>query len=236
MAWIRALLAILLVLAVLVAGLCFGLHAYGASDLPDDLEPNRYRASSDLRALYLAVEADGIDDVPRLNPVSVWGYWLWHFSGGQRERLGAQLRLLGHAGHSLVARQEAPQAGAARWHPTNLAATIHVSRQWRLDRMVDTVLAESGFGRNATGIEQAAQAWYGHPLDELVAEERLLLIALLKGPSYYDPACHPDRFAERYRWAIAQVGWSDPDAALARARARLRALPCPTPAPTPTIP
>ncbi len=224
MAWIRAFLGTLMVIVALVVGLCFGLHAYGASGLPDDLEPTRYRATPALRALYLDVEAGGIDEVPRLNPVSVWGYWSWHLSGRQREPLGSRLRLLGHAGRALVVRQT-PPANAARWHLTNLAAAVHVSRHWGLERMVDTVLAEGGFGRDARGIEQAAQAWYGRPLANLVSEEHLLLIALMKGPSYYDPCRNPERFAQRYRDVAARAKGLDPDTALQRALVRLQADP-----------
>lgn len=227
MAWLRATLGTLLVVATLILGLCFGLHAYGASGLPDDLDPNRYRATPALRALYLDVEAGAIEDVPRLNPVSIWGYWLWRYWGRQREPLGHQLRLLGHAGRALVIRRDAGQSAATHWHLSQLAATTHVSRTWSIGRMVDTVLAESGFGRNATGIEQAAKVWYGRPLRDLVPEEELLLIALMKGPSYYDPACRPERFANRYRHLAAKADGFDADTALARALARLSKQDCP---------
>ena len=234
MAWIKSLLVTLLVLVALLVGLCFGLYAIGASQFPDDLEPNGYRAAPELRALYRQVETGDIDDVPRLNPVSVWGYWLLYVADPQRGPLDDQLRLLGHAGRSLVMRQ--PPARGARWHLANLAATVRVSRHWEMDRMVDTLLAEGGFGRNTTGIEQAAQAWYGLPLGDLVAEERLLLVALMKGPSYYDPTCFPERFATRYRWAVAQTGMADPNAASVRALARLRPQPCPASVGAPAIP
>ena len=224
MAWIRSLLVTLLVLVALIVGLCFGLYAIGASQFPDDLEPNGYRAAPELRALYRQVEMGGIDGVPRLNPVSVWGYWLLYVADPQRAPLDGQLRLLGNAGRSLVMRQ--PPARGVRSHLANLAATVHVSRHWEMDRIVDTLLAKGGFGRNATGIEQAATVWYGRPLADLAPEERLLLIALMRSPSYHDPACHPERFAKRYRWAAAQVGGFEPDAALQRALARLLPQAC----------
>ena len=216
MAWFRALLGTLLVLVALVLGLCFGLHAVGTSGLPDDLAPSRYRAPPDMRALFLRIEAGEVDNVPRLNPVSVWGYWLWHGDDRRREPLAAQLRLLGHAGRMLATR-ESSTVSATRWHLINGAASVHVSRHWSADDMVGTVLAEAGFGRNARGIEQAAQAWYGRPLADLVPEERVLLIALMKGPSYYDPVCRPERFADRYRHLATKAGGFDADTALSRA-------------------
>jgi hypothetical protein len=224
MAWVKSLLVTLLVLAALIVGLCFGLYAIGESQFPDDLEPNGYRAAPELRALYRQVETRGIEDVPRLNPVSVWGYWLRQVSDPQRGLHDARLRLLGHGGRALVMRRS--PARGARWHLANLAATVRVSRHWEMDRRVDTLLAEGWFGRNATGIERAATVWYGRPLADLAPEERLLLIALMKSPSYYDPACRPERFAERYRWAAAQAGGFEPDAALRRALARLSPQTC----------
>lgn len=225
MAWLRALLVTLLLSAALVVGLCFGLYAMGASQLSGDLAPSRYHVPPEVRALYLKVEAGDVDHVPRLNPVTVWGYWLWHVSGKQREPLGAQLQLLGHAGRTLATRESS--SASARRHLAHLAASIHVSRHWNVEDMVGTVLMESGFGRNTRGIEQAAQAWYDRPLTDLAPGEQVLLIALMKGPSYYDPVCRPARFADRYRGLAAKAGASDADAALRRALARLSRPDCP---------
>ena len=100
--------------------------------------------------------------------------------------------------------------------------------------MVDTVLAEGGFGRDARGIEQAATAWYGRSLADLAPEERLLLIALMKGPSYFDPVCHPQRFADRYRQVARRAGHPDTDRARRAALARMLPSACPAMrAPTP---
>ena len=226
MARIRALLGTLLVIAGFVVALGFGLYAVGASDLPEHREPNRYRAKPDLRALYLDVEAGGIEDVPRLNPVSAWGYRLWQLSGWQSASLDSQLGLLSRAGRSLSMRQAHPTHGL-RGHLLDSAAAIRVSQDWPLERMIDTILAESTFGRGAKGIEQAALAWYGRPLDDLVPEERLLLIALMKGPSHYHPVCRPERFAQRYPWAAKRAGFADAGSALRAALARMRPSACP---------
>ena len=226
MARVRAILGTLLVVAGFVVALCFGLYAVGASDFPDYRQPNRYRAKPDLRALYLDVEAGGIEDVPRLNPVSAWGYRLWQLSGWQGAPVDSQRGLLSRAGRTLAMRQAHPTRGL-RGHLLDSAATIRASRDWPLERMVDTILAESTFGRGAKGIEQAALAWYGRPLDDLVPEERLLLIALMKGPSHYDPVCRPERFAQRYPWAAKRAGFADAGSALRAALARMRPSACP---------
>lgn len=106
-----------------------GLYAVGASDFPDYREPNCYRAKLDLRALYLDVEAGGIEDVPRLNPVSAWGYRLSQLSGWQSASLDSQLGLLSRAGRTLAMRQAHPTLGL-RGHLLDSAATIRASRDW----------------------------------------------------------------------------------------------------------
>ena len=60
--------------------------------------------------------------------------------------------------------------------------------------------------------------------DEVI---ELLLIALMKGPSHYDPVCRPERFAQRYPWAAKRAGFADAGSALRAALARMRPSACP---------
>ncbi len=61
------------------------------------------------------------------------------------------------------------------------------------------------FGKNAYGIESAAQTYFGKPATELTPPEYTLLIGMLKGPSYYDPIQHPDRALRRRDVVIDQM-------------------------------
>jgi penicillin-binding protein 1B len=53
-------------------------------------------------------------------------------------------------------------------------------------------------GRRAVhGFGLASQFYFGKPLGELNLQEVALLVAIVRGPSYYDPRRHPDRALER---------------------------------------
>ncbi len=76
-------------------------------------------------------------------------------------------------------------------------------------------------GQAIHGVASGAEFWFGRDLDELTVEQTALLIALVKGPSYYDPRRHPQRATERRNLALAMLhatGLID-DAEHGRARA-----------------
>jgi membrane peptidoglycan carboxypeptidase len=97
----------------------------------------------------------------------------------------------------------AKRGGSVRHHAAEIAKTVTISRSWSLQQTVDTILAKSYFGRDAYGLEAASRAYYGLPAVRLNAEQSLTLIALMRSPSYYDPACKRERFERRYLQAAA---------------------------------
>ena len=103
---------------------------------------------------------------------------------------------------------------------------VIVSRHWSRDQVLDTLLDQSWFGRDAKGIESAAVAYYGVPAAELRPEESLALVTLMRGPSYYDPSCRPERFAHRYWLAAAKTKLDSEPQSLEKATNRLRSIPC----------
>ncbi|MGW0610361.1 transglycosylase domain-containing protein [Streptomyces sp. NPDC002788] len=78
-------------------------------------------------------------------------------------------------------------------------------------------LNTSYYGRGAYGIQAAAQAYYGKNADKLEPSECAFLAALLKGPTYYDPAgndgidkaatadANRKRSEARWRWILEQM-------------------------------
>lgn len=47
------------------------------------------------------------------------------------------------------------------------------------------------------GISAGAEFWFARPLKSLTVEEQAALVAIVKGPSYFDPRRHPQRTRER---------------------------------------
>ncbi|MFJ4538442.1 transglycosylase domain-containing protein [Streptomyces tibetensis] len=66
--------------------------------------------------------------------------------------------------------------------------SIKVGTKLSKDDILQGYLNTSYYGRGAYGIQAAAQAYYGKEADDLEPSECAFLAALLKGPTYYDPA------------------------------------------------
>ncbi|MGP3950147.1 transglycosylase domain-containing protein [Streptomyces sp. 7N604] len=90
---------------------------------------------------------------------------------------------------------------------------IKLDREKSKDEILTGYLNTSYFGRNAYGIQAAAQAYYGKDSDELTTAEGAYLAALLNAPSAYDVSAHPDNRARaEARWnyvldGMVKEGW-----------------------------
>lgn len=83
--------------------------------------------------------------------------------------------------------------------------SVQIERNFTKNEILELYLNVAYFGRNAYGIESAAQTYFGKPAAELTPPEYTLLIGMLKGPSYYDPILHPDRALGRREVVINQM-------------------------------
>ena len=218
---VRWLLAIPLALILLYTVLCMGFYLAGARHLPDRLEPARWQATPEIRAQLLQVQAGMApgDTLPRLDPLTFIPRLMYHADPDARD--DAFLRRWSLL--SSAARQRYPRHLHMRnisRHGVEIALAIRLSREWTTDEIVDTLLAESFYGRCSFGIEQAAQAYFGRSAAQLRPQESLALIALLKGPSAYDPDRNLESFRQRYATVAETLGqrgedWSA-DVVLAR--------------------
>ncbi|MDX3641447.1 transglycosylase domain-containing protein [Streptomyces sp. MB09-02B] len=90
---------------------------------------------------------------------------------------------------------------------------IKLDREVTKDEILEGYLNTSFFGRNAYGIQAAAQAYYGVDADELTAEQGAYLAALVNAPSMYDVVAHPEnKGAAVARWnyvldGMVKEGW-----------------------------
>ena len=224
---LRWLLAIPLALLLLYTLLCMGAYLAWARHLPDRIEPATWHAPPGLRAQLMRVEADMSpgDTVPRLDPLTFIPRVMYHVdSNAKDDPFMRGWRLL-----SQTARQRFPRhlhMRSLNRHGIETALAIRISREWTTERIVDTLLAESFYGRCSFGIEQAAPAYFGRPLAQLRPQETLALIALLKGPAWYDPDRNRERFRARYAQLAGTLGHHDPDWSADAALARLTPPAC----------
>ncbi|MEU4270417.1 transglycosylase domain-containing protein [Streptomyces sp. NPDC026092] len=78
---------------------------------------------------------------------------------------------------------------------------IKLNREKSKDQIFEGYLNTSYFGRNAYGIQAAARAYYGKDATDLDTAEGAYLASLLKAPSAYDVATHPEnRTKALARW------------------------------------
>ena len=80
-----------------------------------------------------------------------------------------------------------------------------IEEQFTKEQILELYLNEVFLGRNAYGIEAAAQSWFGKPAAELKAEEAAFLAGLLKAPSAYNPATNMKRALERRNYVLGEM-------------------------------
>ncbi|MFF8948071.1 transglycosylase domain-containing protein [Streptomyces sp. NPDC014940] len=95
--------------------------------------------------------------------------------------------------------------------------SIKVGTKLKKPQILQGYLNTSYYGRGAYGIQAAAQTYYGKDAVELKPSECAFLAALLKGPTYYDPAGNSDldptadaksnrkRSEERWSWILGEM-------------------------------
>ncbi|MBC3982139.1 transglycosylase domain-containing protein [Streptomyces sp. AC536] len=89
---------------------------------------------------------------------------------------------------------------------------IKLDREVSKDDILEGYLNTSYFGRNAYGIQSAAQAYYGKDSDELNTAESAYLATLLNAPSAYDVVVHPENKGRALaRWNYVLDGMVEKD-------------------------
>src|SRR5256885_5161035 len=95
-----------------------------------------------------------------------------------------------------IAILRSPQKTILRKLREALLATALESKYSKTD-ILKLYLNSIYYGHNATGVEAAAEVYFGKHAKDLTLGEASLLAGLPNGPSYYDPALHKDRALAR---------------------------------------
>lgn len=74
---------------------------------------------------------------------------------------------------------------------------IHFEKQDLLNAYINEIYLGQDGRRAIHGFGLASQFYFGKPLPELQLHEVALLVAIVRGPSYYDPRRHPERVKTR---------------------------------------
>ncbi|WP_280397173.1 transglycosylase domain-containing protein [Nocardia carnea] len=83
-----------------------------------------------------------------------------------------------------------------------LIISAKMSREWNKDEILHAYLNTIYFGRGAYGIEAAAQAYFGKPVDQLTVAEGAVLAALIRTPSGLDPQNQLPQLLQRWNYVL----------------------------------
>ncbi len=118
-------------------------------------------------------------------------------------------------------------ARAVEPHPRNalgklseIVTALRIERELDKRAIVEEYLGRVEFGPGVLGIEAASRRYFDKPSSALDLSEAATLVALPRGPTYYDPSRRPARLDERRRRILGKMR----DFGLADARAVERAL------------
>lgn len=73
------------------------------------------------------------------------------------------------------------------------AVSTWISRHWTADQAVDTFGSLVWMGNDRRGLQAAARNLFEEKLDNLSHSQVALLMAMIRSPRSYDPACHPEQ-------------------------------------------
>jgi membrane peptidoglycan carboxypeptidase len=91
---------------------------------------------------------------------------------------------------------------------------LKMSREVSKDEVLEDYLNTIYFGRQASGIEVAAQTYFGRSAKDLTLAQGAVLAASIKSPAALDPERHPQDARERWEYVLdgmVEQGWLTPD-------------------------
>jgi len=101
---------------------------------------------------------------------------------------------------------------------------LHFDKADILNAYVNEIYLGQAGDRAIHGFGLASQFYFGRPLAELEAQDVALLIAVVRGPSYYDPRRHPQRATERRNLVLDLMARFDVISAEEATKAKRREL------------
>ena len=86
-----------------------------------------------------------------------------------------------------------------------MALDAHFTKADLMNAYINEIFLAQDGDRAIHGFGLASQFYFGKPLSELELSELSLLVAVVRGPSYYDPRRHPERALARRNLVLKQM-------------------------------
>jgi penicillin-binding protein 1B len=144
-----------------------------------------------LPAALKAVEDRNFDTHHGVDPAGIMRAMWVNVRAGQIEQGGSTLTQQLVKSYFLDSRQT--MGRKLREAAMALALESHFSKADLMNAYINEIFLGQDGDRAIHGFGLASQFYFGKPLAELDLSEVALLVAIVRGPSYYDPRRHPDR-------------------------------------------
>ncbi len=133
------------------------------------------------------------------------GVFLWITSGGETRQGGSTLtQQLARSGLLGIGKEQT----LTRKFNEILYAII-IDARYEKGVILEAYLNQVDVGQRGSqaihGFASGAEFYFGRQLDDLSTEQAALLVALVKGPSWYNPRKQPERAKERRNWVLAKM-------------------------------
>lgn len=95
-----------------------------------------------------------------------------------------------------------------------LVYSVKMANEWSKEQVLEAYLNTIYFGRNAYGIDAAARAYFGVPVEELNAAQSAVLAASIQRPSQLDPWNNREEAEQRWGYVLdgmVEEGWLSPE-------------------------
>jgi Transglycosylase len=180
----------MLILTLLLA---YG-YFYGLKALPENTKPSlQAYPEIALDTLWVSLGEKGERTMQSLYP---WTLLRMFTVENIRDAIPISTRLSNFAARGLMLRNKELKQKMWSRHLSAISIQIWLSHHWTAQQALNTILSETYFGNCKFGIVQAAHSYFGKPLTELKPESIVMLVALTKAPSQYNPWKYPERSKE----------------------------------------
>jgi hypothetical protein len=142
-------------------------------------------------------------------PMKTEVIWKWHFPLWLVRRswpapMARGERIASLAARAWLAERPAVRGGLRRQLDWG-TVTVWMSRNWSAEEMTRAWISRAWFGRDASGLEAAAVAYFGRPATELESHQLAFLVGLTQSPRRYDPDCRPEDAQSRRDYILGRL-------------------------------
>ncbi len=107
---------------------------------------------------------------------------------------------------------ERPRSFAGKWR--ELALALRLEAEFDKTELLEAYLNRVSFGPRLRGLGAASLAYFDKPARALGLAEAAALVAIVRGPTRYDPRRFPERLRQRRDYVLGRLrtlGWAPPD-------------------------